>query len=157
MLGIKSNTNPLLLIKIIIVALVLFSLAIPISTRADSPATMYGYAAGDIQFCPKGKPYLNTSCEPVRTTMQAAINDALTAAAAGTSGTIYLEDGTYSNTTNDNTGGMISIQGFDYGTSLVIQGGVLGGTTTFVRQVYMHDNLGLDLSLENVSINTTST
>ena len=33
----------------------------------------------------------------------------------------------------------------------------MGGTTTFVRQVHLHDNLGLDLSLENVSINTSST
>ena len=116
------------------------------------------FAAGDIQFCPAGKAYGDPSCDAVVATMADAISDAKTAAAAGISGTIYVESGSYSNTTGDSTGGVIYISDFDYGTSLVVQGGVGGGTTTFVRGVDVRNNDldGLDFTLQDVTINTSN-
>lgn len=112
---------------------------------AGSEAKHAAYAAGDIQFCPKGKPYLHDSCSPVRTSMITAIEDAKTAAAAGVSGTIYLEGGSYG-------GGSLTVSGFTYGTSLTIQGGVNGGTTIFTRELNVIGN-DLDFTLQDVTLN----
>ena len=123
---------------IIIAICLLILMAFAQIALAGGEAEPASYAAGDIQFCPKGKPYLHTSCSPVRTSMATAISDAQTAAASGISGTIYLESGSY--------GGTINFSGFTYGTSLIVQGGVDSGTTTFTRAMYLSGN-DLDFTL----------
>ncbi|KAA3646474.1 MAG: hypothetical protein DWQ07_09680 [Chloroflexi bacterium] len=84
-------------------------------------------AAPDPQFCPAGLSFGDAGCYSVQTTMAAAITDALTAAASGISGTIFVESGTFD---GDGAGGNVDISGFTYGTSLTIQGNADGGGTT---------------------------
>ena len=67
-------------------------------------------ALPDPQFCPTGALPGDATCRPVRTTIQAAINDAK---AAGVAGTVYVQSGTYNETT-------ITIA--DFSTALTIQG-----------------------------------
>jgi hypothetical protein len=148
----KSIINSLIILFLFLIAFFFFISDVQ-AKQGPAPGT---FAAGDIQFCPKGKAYLDTSCSTLRTTMAAAIQDALDAAAIGVSGTIYIENGNYSNTTNDNTGGMVDVEDFDYGTSLVFQGGVGGGTTTFVRSLLLYNNDDLDITLNGISIDTST-
>ena len=116
--------------RIYFILLVLISIILlPFPAQAGSAGSASAYAAGDIQFCPKGKAYEDPSCSVKRTALNDAIQDALDAAQNGTSGTIYLEEGHYSSTNNDYTGDPISISSFNYGTSLTIQGGAKDGST----------------------------
>jgi hypothetical protein len=151
----KSTINPFVLklfTKIFIFILLVVGLSIPSSALAISANSFDQYATGDIQFCPSGKPYGDADCSDPRTMLSDAIQDAKDAAANGVSGTIYMEDGTYSNTTYNISGSLISITGFDYGTSLTIQGGVNGGTTTLVRRLAVNNNAGLDFSLQDITL-----
>jgi hypothetical protein len=137
---------------VIILLLLVIELLTPSSAQAEPATAPVAYATGDIQFCPVGKPYEDVNCSTKRDQMNDALNDAKVAASTGVSGTVYVESGDYSGTSYDASGNEIMVYDFDYGTSLTIQGGVNGGTTTFVRRLRIWDNSGLDFSLKNVTL-----
>jgi len=66
-------------------------------------------AVPDPQFCPTGVLPGDPSCSPIRTTIQAAVDDAK---AAGVAGTVYIQSGTYNET--------VTIA--DFTTELTLQG-----------------------------------
>ncbi|KAA3642338.1 MAG: hypothetical protein DWQ07_25225 [Chloroflexi bacterium] len=86
-------------------------------------------AAPDPQFCPAGLSFGDVGCGASHANMADAIADALTAAASGISGTIFVESGNFDYSgIND----VILLDGFNNNTSLTIQGNADGGgTTTF--------------------------
>jgi len=135
-----------------VTALFVAVLLSPSAVLATSPTSPDSFVTGDIQFCPQGKAFEDASCSPIRDKMNTAIQDAKDAAANNISGTIYLDYGQYSNTSNVFGGGVIGIEGFDYGTSLTIQGGVNGGTTTFTNGFWADGNKGLNITLSDVTI-----
>jgi hypothetical protein len=137
--------------KLVAIVVITCTLLLPRITTASSITAPRHLPPEKIQFCPKGKSYGDSSCSPKQAYLEDAIQDAKDAAITGVSGTIYLEGGTYSADSGDATGSPIYISGFNYGTSLTVQGAVLGGTTTFVRTLSVGTNDDLDFTLMDVT------